>query len=186
MSLDALKSSARDAAFLSRKQAHAKDSGAGAGLLSSVLAGYRGVPLAGYWPINTEIDPRVAMEEAAAHGVVGLPVILGAGQPLVFQQWTPGCAMQVGPFKAMVPVDAVNIVPEVLIVPLVAFDRNGGRLGYGGGFYDRTLELLRADRPTLAIGFAYSAQEQDGLPLEPTDQPLDLIVTETEIIEVTK
>jgi 5-formyltetrahydrofolate cyclo-ligase len=69
-----------------------------------------------------------------------------------------------------------------MIVPLVAFDRDGGRLGYGGGFYDRTLEILRAKRATLAIGFAFSGQEAAGLPLEPTDQPLDMIVTETGII----
>jgi len=70
----------------------------------------------------------------------------------------------------------------VLIVPLVAFDRRGGRLGYGGGFYDRTLERLRARRTTVAIGFAYAAQEAEALPLEPTDQPLDMVVTETEVI----
>jgi len=68
-------------------------------------------------------------------------------------------------------------------VPLVAFSRQGGRLGYGGGFYDRTLEGLRAKRSTLAIGFAYAAQELPDLPLEPTDQPLDLIVTEQGVIE---
>ena len=74
------------------------------------------------------------------------------------------------------------IEPEILIVPLVAFDRTGGRLGYGGGFYDRTLEQLRSIRPTMAIGFAYTAQEDSALPLEPTDQPLDLIVTEKGVI----
>jgi 5-formyltetrahydrofolate cyclo-ligase len=70
-----------------------------------------------------------------------------------------------------------------LIVPLVAFSRSGGRLGYGGGFYDRTLEQLRANKPTLAIGFAYAAQELADIPLEPTDQPLDRIVTEPGVIE---
>ena len=75
---------------------------------------------------------------------------------------------------------AVN--PRIVIVPLVAFDRSGGRLGYGGGFYDRTLEKLRAVQPSMAIGFAYAAQEDENLPLEPTDQPLDLIVTEHGII----
>jgi 5-formyltetrahydrofolate cyclo-ligase len=70
-----------------------------------------------------------------------------------------------------------------VIVPLVAFDRNGGRLGYGGGFYDRTLEQLRAVQPTLAIGFAYADQESADLPLESTDQPLDLIVTEHGVIQ---
>ena len=72
--------------------------------------------------------------------------------------------------------------PEILIVPLVAFDRCGGRLGYGGGFYDRTLEMLRARRGTMAIGFAYGAQEAAELPLESTDQPLDMVVTELEVI----
>ena len=72
--------------------------------------------------------------------------------------------------------------PEILIVPLVAFTRSGLRLGYGGGFYDRTLALLRARRATLAIGFAYAAQEAPALPSEPTDQPLDMLVTDEGII----
>ena len=75
-----------------------------------------------------------------------------------------------------------GLVPQVLIVPLVAFDRSGGRLGYGGGFYDRTLELLRAAGPIFAVGFAYAAQEAEALPLEPTDQPLDVIVTDAEVL----
>ncbi|MEL7206400.1 MAG: 5-formyltetrahydrofolate cyclo-ligase, partial [Pseudomonadota bacterium] len=87
------------------------------------------------------------------------------------------------PFGAEVPLVDDFFDPEILIVPLVAFDRAGGRLGYGGGFYDRTLERLRARRATLAIGFAYQAQEAESLPLEPTDQPLDMIVTEREVIE---
>ncbi|WP_375280470.1 5-formyltetrahydrofolate cyclo-ligase [Pseudooctadecabacter sp.] len=154
-----------------------------AGHLSSVLAGYRGVPLAGYAQMRTEIDPTPAMEEAAAHGPVCLPVIEAAGQPLKFRTWTPGCAMTPGAFGARIPETGDWITPEILIVPLVAFSRAGGRLGYGGGFYDRTLEGLRALRPTLAIGFAYAAQELPDLPLEPTDQPLDLIVTEEGVIE---
>ena len=82
----------------------------------------------------------------------------------------------------MIPETDAFFEPEILIVPLVAFDRQGGRLGYGGGFYDRTLELLRSKRATLAIGFAYAAQEVEELPLEPTDQPLDMVVTEREVI----
>ena len=182
--LEDLKATARKAAFARRKLAHAADSGTGAGLLSSVLAGYRGVPMAGYMPIRTEIDPCPAMAEASAHGMVGVPVIQAAGAPLKFSRWEPGCEMKEGPFGAKIPVLDEFFEPEVVIVPLVAFDRHGGRLGYGGGFYDRTLEKLRAKRATLAIGFAYADQAAEALPLESTDQPLDMIVTEGEIIDL--
>ena len=87
-----------------------------------------------------------------------------------------------GTFGALVPAKGDWIVPEVLIVPLLAFDRRGYRLGYGGGYYDRTLEVLRARGPVTAIGFAFAAQEVDEVPIEATDQPLDLIVTERGII----
>jgi 5-formyltetrahydrofolate cyclo-ligase len=175
------KSDARNAGFARRQLAH--DAGQGtAGYLSEVLAGYRGVPLTGYMAMRTEIDPTAVMEEAAAHGPVGVPVIMGAGKPLQFRLWEPGCQMMPGEFGAKIPAEGAWMEPEILIVPLVAFDRRGGRLGYGGGFYDRTLEGLRGKRPTLAIGFAYAAQEDDDLPLEPTDQPLDLIVTENGVI----
>ncbi len=178
----AIKAAARKAALARRKAAHGADDGAGAARLAEVLARYRGRPLAGYMPIRSEIDPRPAMAEAATHGPVGVPVIEGPGLPLNFSRWRPGCVLREGPFGAMVPAVDDFFEPEVLIVPLVAFDRRGGRLGYGGGFYDRTLERLRARRPTLAIGFAYAAQEADELPLEPTDQPLDLVVTDREVI----
>ena len=177
-----IKAAARKAAFARRKEAHAAAMPGAAGHLSQVLAGYRGVPLAGYMPIRTEIDPLPAMEEASAHGPVGVPVIQAAGQPLRFSRWTPGAALKDGPFGARIPEVDDYFEPEILIVPLVAFDRMGGRLGYGGGFYDRTLELLRSRRATLAIGFAYTAQEADTLPLEPTDQPLDMMVTDAGVI----
>ncbi|MEM6940453.1 MAG: 5-formyltetrahydrofolate cyclo-ligase [Pseudomonadota bacterium] len=180
----ALKAAARKSAFARRKPLFAAATGAEAGLLSSVLAGHRGVPLSGFMPIRTEIDPRPAMAEASAHGVVGVPVIEGPDRPLKFAAWMPEIAMVDGLFGARIPADLHFIEPEILIVPLLAFDRTGGRLGYGGGFYDRTLEELRARHPTLAIGFAFAGQEADGIPLEPTDAPLDLIVTEREVIEV--
>jgi len=180
--LNEAKALARKAALKRRAIAH--DAGGGtAGYLSEVLAGYRGVPMASYMAMRTEIDPTAAMEEAAAHGPVGVPVIMGAGQALRFRAWTPGCAMVPGAFGAAIPEAGDFITPEIVVVPMLAFDRQGGRLGYGGGFYDRTLEALRTVRPTLAIGFAYAAQETDGLPLEATDQPLDLIVTERGVIQ---
>jgi len=175
------KAAARQAAFERRKLAH-QPGAAAAGYLSEVLAGYRGVPLAGYMAMRTEIDPTAAMAEVAAHGPVGVPVIMGAGQPLQFRLWEPDCEMIAGEFGAQIPASGAWMIPQIVIVPLVAFNRSGGRLGYGGGFYDRTLEELRAAKPTLAIGFAYTAQEDENLPLEATDQPLDLIVTEQGVI----
>ncbi len=174
----------RKAAFTRRKVLHEKAGAAQAGYLSEVLAGYRGVPLSGFMPIRTEIDPVPAMAEASAHGTVGVPVIDAADHPLRFAAWTPDTVMVAGAFGAAVPKAPRYFEPEILIVPLLAFNREGGRLGYGGGFYDRTLELLRARRATLAIGFAFAGQETDDLPLEPTDQPLDMIVTEAGVIEI--
>lgn len=171
-----LKKAARAEAFAARKLAFARGQGQAAEILADVLAPHRDRPLAGYMPMRTEIDPLPAM--AAHTGPVGVPVILGPGQALKFREWTPGCAMIAGDFGALIPQDGVWIDPEVVIVPLVAFDAQGYRLGYGGGFYDRTLEGLRARRPTLAIGFAFAAQEMAAVPLEPTDQRLDAIVTE--------
>lgn len=184
MDLSARKAQVRKTALIARKAAHDLDRGGASALLSSVLAGYRGVPIAGYMPIRSEIDPLPTMTEAAAHGPVGVPVILAQGQPLAFSRWTPDGELRDGPFGARVPVVDDFFAPEIVIVPLVAFTRAGGRLGYGGGFYDRTLEQLRARAATLAIGFAYDAQEVDHLPLEATDQKLDIIVTDTQVIDV--
>lgn len=178
------KDAARKAAFARRRACFEAATAAQAGYLSEVLAGYRGVPLAGYMPIRTEIDPLPAMAEARAHGVVGVPVIEAKAHPLRFAKWSPETEMTDGPFGAAIPRDPVFFDPEILIVPLLAFNRAGGRLGYGGGFYDRTLECLRARQATLAIGFAFSGQEDAGIPLEVTDQPLDLIVTEVGVIDV--
>ena len=184
MSIDDLKAAARTAAFVRRKSAFQAAPPGAAGRLSEVLAGHRGVPLSGYMPIRTEIDPLPAMAEAAAYGPVGVPVIQGKGLPLRFSRWEPDMVMKEGPFGARIPQVDAFFDPEILIVPLVAFDARGGRLGYGGGFYDRTLERLRAQGPTLAIGFAFDAQEAEDLPLDPTDQRLDLLVTETRVLTI--
>lgn len=184
MSMAAVKAAARTAAFARRKPLFENANAAQAGYLSEVLAGYRGVSVSGFMPIRTEIDPRPAMSEAAAHGTVGVPVIDAKAQPLRFARWTPDAQMVPGPFGAKVPAVLEYFEPEIVIVPLLSFDRRGGRLGYGGGFYDRTLEMLRARRATLAIGFAFAGQEVMAAPLEATDQPLDLIVTEIGVIEI--
>lgn len=183
--LEAQKTAARKAAFARRKEIHGTVAHAAA-RLRAVLTEFRGRPLAGYMPIRTEIDPRPAMAEAAAHGLVGVPVIMGDGHPLKFSRWQPGGALREGPFGAQVPQVDDFFVPQIVVVPLVAFDRGGGRLGYGGGFYDRTLEQLRGSGSVLAIGFAYSVQETDRLPLEPTDQAMDIIVTERDVIDIAR
>ncbi len=175
--LAGLKAEARKAAFAARKEAFARGQGQAAGILADFLAGHGEKVLAGYMPMRTEIDPLPAM--AAHQGPVGVPVILGPGQALKFREWTPGCAMQEGAFKAFIPVEGAWVEPEVVIVPLVAFDGRGYRLGYGGGFYDRTLEGLRLKHPTIAVGFAFDAQEMNEVPIEETDQKLDFIVTES-------
>jgi 5-formyltetrahydrofolate cyclo-ligase len=170
------KSEARKAAYAIRKAAFAAGQGQAAELLADVLAAHKGRVLSGYMPMRTEIDPLPAM--AAHHGPVGVPVIPGPAQPLRFREWTSGCALEAGAFGALVPAEGAWVEPEVLIVPLLSFDARGYRLGYGGGFYDRTLEALRARHDVLAIGFAFAAQEVAEVPTEPTDQRLDMIVTE--------
>ncbi len=177
------KAAARAAA--ERRRAGARDGArerrAQAALLE-FLKPFRGHVLSGYMPIRSEISPLPVMEAMAAHGPLCLPVVEGAGRPLSFRAWAPGAALEKGVFGAMVPAGGRVLVPEVLIVPLLAFDARGQRLGYGGGFYDRTLEMLRARGDVLAVGFAFAAQEAARLPAEPTDQPLDAIVTENGVL----
>lgn len=183
--LTEVKAAARKAAFARRKEAHSETRSAlGVAHLIGELTAHKGKPIAGYMPIRTEINPLPAMAAMAAWSTICVPYIEGAGVPLKFAKWRPDSDLVEGPFGAQVPAKLDFTEPEVLIVPLVAFDRNGGRLGYGGGFYDRSLEGLRAKRPTLAIGYAYAAQEATELPLEPTDQPLDMIVTDEGVIRL--
>ena len=180
MTLAAQKAEARRAAFAARKAAFQAGQGQAAELLADFLSDQKGRVLAGYMPMRTEIDPLPAM--AAHQGPVCVPVIPGPDMPLRFREWTPGCAMEAGAFGALIPAEGAWLEPEVLIVPLLSFDRRGFRLGYGGGFYDRTLERLRARGATLALGFAFAAQEVAEVPIEPTDQPLDAILTESGLI----
>ena len=123
-----------------------------------------------------EADPRPAME--AHDGPLCLPVVPGRGQPLVFRLWR-GEALVPGSFGTSHPPDsAPEVTPEVLIVPLVAFDGGLNRLGYGGGYYDRTLAGLRAAGPVTAIGLAWAVQELPLLPTDRHDQLLDLVVND--------
>ena len=178
--LTEVKAEMRKRAFVQRKAAFAAGAPQACAALAAELARFKGAVLAGYMPMRTEIDPLAAMAQHT--GPVCVPVIAGAGQPLVFHRWTPQSVMVPGEFGALIPQVSEPLTPDVLIVPLLAFDRRGYRLGYGGGFYDRTLEALRARGRAVALGFAFAAQEMDAVPTEPTDQPLDLLVTETEVL----
>lgn len=177
------KAAVRNLAYQRRAAAHLAKTGQQATRhLLDHLARMRGLPLSGYMPIRTEINPLPAMREMVGFGPVGVPVIEGPGRPLGFHLWTPDGEMQAGPFGAKVPVLQEKMVPQVLILPLLAFNRAGHRLGYGGGYYDRTLEALRAAGPVHAVGFGYGAQLVHDLPTEPTDQPLDVIITENGVL----
>jgi 5-formyltetrahydrofolate cyclo-ligase len=182
VSLTEIKAEARRAAFAARKAAFAAGQGQAAELLADFLADQAGRVLSGYMPMRTEIDPLPAM--AAHQGPVCVPVIAGKGIPLRFREWSPGCAMEAGEFGALIPAEGAWLEPQVLIVPLLAFDRRGFRLGYGGGFYDRTLERLRARHPVLAVGFAFATQEVEAVPVDATDQRLDAIVTDAGLIDL--
>jgi 5-formyltetrahydrofolate cyclo-ligase len=171
-----VKAEARSKAFARRAEAFAAGQGQAAEILADYLSAHRGKALSGYMPMRTEIDPLPAM--AAHHGLVGVPVILAKASPLRFREWSPGCPMVEGAFKAMIPKEGAWVEPEVLIVPMLAWDRRGYRLGYGGGFYDRTLEGLRARGPVLAVGFAFAVQEMAEVPIDGFDQRLDAVVTE--------
>ncbi len=144
-----------------------------------------GAFVAGYSPIGSEIDPLPLLAALAAqHAQLALPVIMARDQPLQFRRWAPGDRLLPGPLGILEPPRAAGtIVPDILLVPLVAFDRAGHRIGYGAGHYDRTLAGLRAARTITAIGLAFAAQEIPYAAASTHDVRLDLVLTESEVIE---
>lgn len=153
--------------------------------LLSDLIDRSGQSVSAFWPMGSEVDLGPVMARLHERGhAMALPVVAAAGQPLIFRAWSPGASLVPGGFGTQIPSqDAPEIEPQVLLVPLLAFDRGGYRLGYGGGFYDRTLARLRATGARKAIGVAYAAQEVAEVPRDATDARLDAIVTEREVIE---
>jgi 5-formyltetrahydrofolate cyclo-ligase len=142
-------------------------------------------PVGAYWPIRSEVDPRPLMEELIARGQdVALSQILHPH--LSWRLWQPGDVLVKGGFGVREPgPDAPEVFPKALLVPLVAFDRRGGRIGYGKGHFDRAIAALEAQHPVLTIGLAYAVQEIDEVPVEPHDRLLDVIITEAELIRTT-
>jgi 5-formyltetrahydrofolate cyclo-ligase len=145
-----------------------------------------GCVVAGYAAIRGELDPRSLIERLSNAGhPIALPVVVARDAPLEFRLWQPGQPLERGAFGVPIPGEwATKIVPDVLLVPLAAFDREGYRLGYGGGYYDRTLAVLRESRPVTAVGLAYDEQEVVSVPQEETDQPLDWVLTPSGPIRV--
>ena len=151
----------------------------------------RGLPFAreasqsvvsGFFPYKSEISTLPLLTRLMGEGwTAAMPVVMGEGLPLVFRRWAPGEATVPGIWNIPVPPEtSPEVLPDVLLVPMLAFDRMGYRLGYGGGFYDRTLVKLRAAKPVVAVGVAYGAQEVPDVPRAAYDQPLDWIMTEKE------
>ncbi|MCA3561220.1 MAG: 5-formyltetrahydrofolate cyclo-ligase [Aestuariivirga sp.] len=186
MDIADVKRQARAAASKRRAEAHEqlKDS---AGL---VLA-ERGLPpgigivsgiVSGFIPYKSEITTVPLLNRLRRDGWRScLPVVVAAEQPLIFREWTPGGPLAPGAWDIPAPLDsAPEVMPDVLLVPMLAFDRRGFRLGYGGGFYDRTLEKLRALKKVVAVGVAYQAQMVEEAPAGLHDAPLDYVMTEQE------
>ena len=144
-----------------------------------------GACVSGFFPMGSEINPVPLMRRLAGGGAkLALPVVVGRGHPLVFRAWSFGAPLGSGVWGIREPLpDAPELLPDVLIVPLAAFDRTGHRIGYGAGYYDLTLKRLRAAKPVTAIGLGFAAQEIARVPATPRDAKLDLVLTEREIID---
>ena len=138
-----------------------------------------------YWPMGDEADVSWLVHALAYHDfTAALPCVIARGHPLVFRRWTSRDPLVPAGFGTQEPSARLpEVVPDVVFTPLAAFDRRGYRIGYGGGYYDLTLASLRRMKPILAIGVAYSVQEIEAAPIEPHDQKLDLVLTESELID---
>ena len=185
MSADEQKAQARIQARDRRKQAF-RQSGEDAaqklaGHLLRILENRPARTLAAYWAVGSEIDLSRLMEMLSDEGWnIGLPVVVAEGQPLIFRRWLPGDNLVEGPLNTLQPQAASELMtPEIILVPLLAFDEEGYRLGQGGGFYDRTLAALKTDEPELlTIGVGFASQRMDTIPRDQYDQRLDMVVTE--------
>ncbi len=186
MDIADVKRQARTAASKRRVQAHEqlKD-------VAGTAIAERGLPpglpagtgtVSGFIPYKSEITTIPLLDRLRGEGwVTSLPIVVAQGEPLIFRAWAPGEPLVPGMWDIPIPAhSAPEVLPDVLLVPMLAFDAKGYRLGYGGGFYDRTLEKLRALKKVVAIGVAYHAQMVEEVPTGPYDAPLDYVMTERE------
>jgi len=154
----------------------------------------RGLPIAinpgtivsGFMPLKTEINPLPLMRKLGERGAhLALPAIAGRGKPLIMRAFTFGDELASGQWGIREPkADAAEVAPDILLVPLLAFDRTGHRIGYGAGYYDMTIARLRSIKPLIAAGIAFAAQEVEQVPVTPRDARLDLVLTERDVIDL--
>jgi 5-formyltetrahydrofolate cyclo-ligase len=144
--------------------------------------------VSGFSPLKSEINPVPLMRAFAAAGAqLALPVVAGKGRPLTMRAWSFGEPLGSGVWGIREPTpEAPEVFPDILIVPLLGFDRTGQRIGYGAGYYDMTIGRLRTMKTITAVGIAYAAQEIARVPFTPRDAVLDLVLTERETIDFRK
>jgi 5-formyltetrahydrofolate cyclo-ligase len=145
-----------------------------------------GVVVSGFMPLKSEINPLPLLQELAGQGArLALPAIAGRGKPLIMREWQFGAPLDRGQWGIREPtVHAPEVDPDILLVPLLAFDRAGHRIGYGAGYYDMTIAGLRLRKAATAVGIAFAAQEIPAVPATPRDARLDLVLTEREAIDL--
>jgi 5-formyltetrahydrofolate cyclo-ligase len=187
--LDQLKSALRRTARARRDQLPAADRAAAAAALAARPCGLPVAPgtiVSGFMPLGTEINPLPLMRRLSAAGaLLALPVVVGRGEPLLMRSWRFGEPLARGVWDIREPgPQAAEVAPDIVLAPLLAFDRRGNRIGYGAGYYDMTLLALRTRKPVLAVGLAYADQEVASVPVGSSDVRLDLVLTERETIDL--
>jgi 5-formyltetrahydrofolate cyclo-ligase len=150
------------------------------------LAIASGTIVSGFMPMKTEISPLPLMKKLAGQGAhLALPVVAERGKPLTMRAWAWDAPLAAGVWGIREPMrEAPEVEPDILLVPLLVFDRAGRRLGYGGGYYDLTIARLRARKAVVAVGLAFAAQEVAAVPTTPRDASLDLVLTERGVIDL--
>jgi 5-formyltetrahydrofolate cyclo-ligase len=191
LSIDDLKIELRKTALAGRDALPAADRQAAAETIAArpfAIPIAPGVIVSGFSPLKTEINPLPLMRKLADAGAqLALPVVAGRGKPLIMRSYGFGQMLNEGVWGIREPNDdAPEVDPDILIVPLAAFDRRGNRIGYGAGYYDMTINRLRSLKPVIAVGIAYAAQEVPEVPLTPRDARLDLVLTERDVIDFRK
>jgi 5-formyltetrahydrofolate cyclo-ligase len=182
------KAELRSAALAAREKLSDKQRAAAAAALAK-----RGLPLeitnglviSGYSPIRNEIDPAPLMEKLAAQGArLALPTVNARGKALIFRAWRPGERLMMGMLGIPEPsTAAAEVVPDIMLVPLAAFDQAGHRIGYGAGHYDHTFAHLRKSKAVTGIGLAFAVQEIESIPALSHDVPLDYVLTEKRMFD---